>query len=114
MEGVAGPAGCDGKGAGLRAGDARCAADAGAEEEGRDLARHCVVPGGGEAVCLISWGGWLEVLAVLSFEMAYIGVPMAGANAACKMGGCDWLGRLMFGKWGRVYFPPSGYWLQCC
>lgn len=58
LEGVAGPAGCDGKGAGLRADDARGAAEAGAEEEGCDFARHCAVGGGR---LLLVPGRWLEV-----------------------------------------------------
>lgn len=41
LEGIARPAGCDGECADLRTGNARGAAGAGAEEEGRDLARHC-------------------------------------------------------------------------
>lgn len=41
LEGIAGPAGCDGECADLRTGNARGAADAGAEEEGSDFARHC-------------------------------------------------------------------------
>lgn len=38
---IARSASCDGKGASLWAGDARNGADAGAEEEGGEFARHC-------------------------------------------------------------------------
>jgi hypothetical protein len=120
LEGIAGPAGCDGECADLRTGNARGAADAGADEEGSDFARHCekeietfarAAAGGRGSEAEeerrgCSGGGRFEALKwPYRLPFGSWSRPMR-LELACKMGDGDWLGRVKSGEWAHcVYFP---------